>query len=651
MAQTAPPLPWWHRLGHHFSGAAGSLGCQPMGERGGMRKQAPHAQRVRNPAGLAPLRSSRPLQSMRLCDLPDLSAPSSMCAPQALRAMPGSPSLPSQLPEHISLTEPLSVLPETSVVPAQAAASWEPLEAQAGETGGSSSSSSRGARLFLGAPRDSGSATARGRLGHSRESSLARTPPLSPPSLRHPLEIMAFNESTEASIELASLSGCNVIVRTQLDAAMMQRQRDLAEIVNTTKTVEINRLKERQVAWRRKHDALIRRKRMQAARFCAGKSGKSSHKSSRRKSSKDTSEEDVAHLAKSPSALSERRPNPGEKAVEEKVDSLGANPSSLTSLPELKILSRTNSKGSMSSGMSDVSNPDVQRTDQKTTMPLRKPSKSVSPRRGSCDGGTVRTRSKGAVSLRRASHDSTLYSTFYNTPKRQISDAASSVPSPSPDGKDERSTQDISFNMVVPLARKHNLRIDEVKKKWEQFHMFDSNGDIVLGPEEFQKVVRVLAGIPDDEHLPAHLFSAAFAACDTDKDGGINFEEFLLWSNGVQYCEEMMVPDPEERLIRRIAREHDMDIVAVERIKDLFDRFDINKCKAIEEQEFKDLVCELLRTSTQEFSEKRLKSYWSEVNPAGGTLAFKEFAVWWSQNFGMESLIVTHESLPPLRHS
>lgn len=206
----------------------------------------------------------------------------------------------------------------------------------------------------------------------------------------------------------------------------------------------------------------------------------------------------------------------------------------------------------------------------------------------------------------------------------------------SEDDKDEKTPQAISFNMIVPLARKHNLRIDDVKKKWEQFHMFDSNGDIVLCAEEFQKVVRVLTGIPDNEHLPTHLFSAAFAASDTDSDGSINFEEFLLWSNGVQYCEEMMVPDPEERLIRRIAREHGMDIVEVERIKGIFDRFDLDKSKAIEEQEFKDLVCELLRTSTQEFSENRLKRYWREVNPAGGTLAFKEFAVWWSSTFGMQ---------------
>jgi len=396
---------------------------------------------------------------------------------------------------------------------------------------------------------------------------------------------------------------------------------------------------------------------MQAVRFCAGKSGKTSRKSSHRKSSKDLSEENVAHHATSPSASSERRPNPGEKAGEEKVHNRGAIPSSLTL--NAKVLSRTTSRASSSSGMSDVSNPDVQRTDQKTTppgrpaalsflsspasslvsspaSPLRKPSLVVSPRRGSCDDGTVRTPSNGLVPGRRASHDSTLSTTFYNNRKIQASTTLSSLSLPTADEKDERSKQDISFDLIVPLARKHNLRVDEVKKKWEQFHMFDSDGDIVLSAEEFQKVVRVLAGIPDDEHLPAHLFSAAWSAGDTDRDGSINFEEFLLWSNGVQYSEEMMVPDPEERLMRRIARENDMDIVAVERIKAIFDRFDLDKSKAIEEQEFKDLVCELLRTSTQDFSENRLKRYWREVNPAGGTLAFKEFAIWWSQTFGMK---------------
>merc|ERR1719326_658844 len=75
-----------------------------------------------------------------------------------------------------------------------------------------------------------------------REASPSKSPP------RHPLEIMAFDELTEASIELAVLPTSNVIVRSQLDVAM-QRQRWLVESGNIKKRVTLDQLKERQVAW------------------------------------------------------------------------------------------------------------------------------------------------------------------------------------------------------------------------------------------------------------------------------------------------------------------------------------------------------------------------------------------------------------------
>lgn len=227
----------------------------------------------------------------------------------------------------------------------------------------------------------------------------------------------------------------------------------------------------------------------------------------------------------------------------------------------------------------------------------------------------------------------TLASTFYNNKKLQAITTA--VAQPVEEDR-EKTKEEVSFDLVVPLARKHNLRVDEVKKKWEQFHMFDSNGDIELSHQEFQHVVRVLCGIPDEEPIPSHLFSACWTASDLDGDGAINFEEFLLWSNGVQYTEEMMVPDPQERLMRRIAREYDMDVVAVERIKAIFDKFDPDT-KGVEEQGFKDLVCELLHTTVQDFSDNRLKRHWREVNPTGGLLSFKDFAVWWNVTFGMNA--------------
>jgi len=196
----------------------------------------------------------------------------------------------------------------------------------------------------------------------------------------------------------------------------------------------------------------------------------------------------------------------------------------------------------------------------------------------------------------------------------------------------KKDKDEFSFDNIMALAKKHNLRADEVKKRWEQFHKYDKDGDVVLSQQEFQKVVRSLIGLPDTEPIPDHLFNACWAAGDTDNDGNINFEEFLLWSTGVQYTEEMMVPDPEERMLRCVAREHGLELDEVERLKPRFDKFASDKA-GITEHEFHDLVCELLHTNTQDFSDLRMKRHWREVNPSGGKLRFADFAVWWNSTF------------------
>lgn len=190
----------------------------------------------------------------------------------------------------------------------------------------------------------------------------------------------------------------------------------------------------------------------------------------------------------------------------------------------------------------------------------------------------------------------------------------------------------LSFDVIVALARRHNLRIDEVKKKWEQFHMFDTNGDVTLSMQEFQRVVRALCGIPEPDPIPPHLVKECFKETDADQDGSISFEEFLLWVNGVQYCEEMMVPDPEERMLRRIARENGLDLADVERVKNPFFKYDTDK-QGITEDQFHDLICDLLKTNKEDFAGHRMKRHWREVNPSGKQLTFPDFAVWWNNTY------------------
>merc|ERR550537_1513175 len=98
----------------------------------------------------------------------------------------------------------------------------------------------------------------------------------------------------------------------------------------------------------------------------------------------------------------------------------------------------------------------------------------------------------------------------------------------------------------------------------------------------------------------------------------------------------MMVPDPEERMMRSIARDNGIDLIDVERVKDPFFKYDTDKT-GITEQQFSDLICDLLKTDSKDFPEHRMKRHWREVNPRGGKLSFRAFAVWWNLTYKQDT--------------
>jgi calmodulin len=64
-------------------------------------------------------------------------------------------------------------------------------------------------------------------------------------------------------------------------------------------------------------------------------------------------------------------------------------------------------------------------------------------------------------------------------------------------------------------------RVDEIEELFEQ-NDTDGNGDIDF--DEFAELMRDL-----DEDLPRPALEVGFRDIDTNKDGRINFGEFLAW--------------------------------------------------------------------------------------------------------------------------
>jgi len=571
MAQLVVAQPWWQRLGHHFSGAR-DMSSSPCYSSWTLASPSAPPQRPRHAAGLAPVKfpSSakvpRSPKSARRLLSGDIAAPAVPAAPPQWKVpMPLEPV--TELPPLLELEVPL---PET-------------------------------------APEFLSLTLGRSRSGWSREVSPSRSPP------RHPLEIMAFDEVMEANIELAALPGCNVIVRSQLDAAM-QKQRELSKSGSSKNIKTLDLLKDRQVAWRRKHDALVHRKKLQAARFRSG--GKTSSPQ------KKKCDEILEEANDSERVFSDDKSSLSDTTENEALSRIGSKP-----LVGGNTSPRADSLSSF--GGVDSDDEEVKRPQPPTT---QTPSLAQGQRASAASNSNSSSRRTSMALSRRGSGENLGQAS--GKPRRASTvklltsiRGRSPIPSEEPVAKKE---EVMPFESMMALARKHDLRVGEVKKKWEQFHLYDANGDISLSLQEFNCLVRGLCGIADDLPIPSHLVSKSWKEADGDGDGVISFEEFLAWSCGVQYCEEMMVPDPEERLVRKIARETGIDLVDVERVKAPFDKYDVEKI-GLEEKDFNLLICELLQSDLEDYGEKRMRGHWQQVcNRRGGKVDFAKFAVWWN---------------------
>jgi len=187
----------------------------------------------------------------------------------------------------------------------------------------------------------------------------------------------------------------------------------------------------------------------------------------------------------------------------------------------------------------------------------------------------------------------------------------------------------------VELANKHRFPVMEVKRKWEEFNEFDVTNKGHLTMEEFDQMVRHRCGIPEGHVLPDHLAFSEGLDMPLSKAECINFEEYLTWSMRTTFAEERLVPDPEERHLREIARTYGHTIIDVERIKVVFDGFDEDGSGCIDEQEFADLLAKLMNVSDlSDVPASLFQRYWSEVDDDGsGEVDFEEFLVWYYTKF------------------
>lgn len=187
----------------------------------------------------------------------------------------------------------------------------------------------------------------------------------------------------------------------------------------------------------------------------------------------------------------------------------------------------------------------------------------------------------------------------------------------------------------IRLSKKHRLAIEEVRWRLHEFHDLDKNGNELLSRDEFEEAIRRYLKMPAGMPLPPHLFDTHWLSVDFDSDDCVDFEEFLAWTVKTAYTEEVLVPNPEERNLRRIARANALCLYDVERIKTAFDEFDTNGNGSIDTEEFRSVLLKLLKVKNPgDISGQKLQRWWREIDVDGsGSITFEEFLLWYMKYF------------------
>merc|ERR1712070_568909 len=94
--------------------------------------------------------------------------------------------------------------------------------------------------------------------------------------------------------------------------------------------------------------------------------------------------------------------------------------------------------------------------------------------------------------------------------------------------------------------------------------------------------------------------------------------------------EEVLVPDMRERRIRQIARDQGLCLQDVERVLKVYDEGDANKTGLLDKDEFKTVLCALMKTEDITVSDRMIDRYWIEVDKNfNGAVEFEEFLQWY----------------------
>lgn len=177
-----------------------------------------------------------------------------------------------------------------------------------------------------------------------------------------------------------------------------------------------------------------------------------------------------------------------------------------------------------------------------------------------------------------------------------------------------------------------NIPVDELKAALALFDLYSV--DSMLSKVAFGKVLCRLTGVRMEDELPDGLANESWGVADEDFSGAIDFVEFARWYAAHGFSEEVLLTE-EQRIVRHVARNNGLALAEVERIKSHFDTFDTDGSGQIDAEEFRNLLCQLIRVPGHlELPASRVRQFWQETDIDGsGEVEFEEFLLFYRRYF------------------
>eukprot|EP00928_Gymnodinium_smaydae_P029772 TRINITY_DN2232_c0_g1_i1.p1 TRINITY_DN2232_c0_g1~~TRINITY_DN2232_c0_g1_i1.p1 ORF type:complete len:384 (-),score=87.04 TRINITY_DN2232_c0_g1_i1:101-1252(-) len=311
---------------------------------------------------------------------------------------------------------------------------------------------------------------------------------------------------------------------------------------------------------------------------------------------------------------------------------LGSSPD----LPERPPLAPGNRGKANAGGIRDIARRDGRRATSNTCVPIRRQnSKMMVPPLSGVSDASNRPPSRGLIAGGAAVLVSPSGSRGGSKEESQARQEAEEAKKREALELKKREAEEAKKIRVIAHEEKYSA--DFVKQAYDMFKKYGSFTQ-PLSRYGFTKILCLMEGANSEDDLPLGTLESAFQFADKDKNGDIDFSEFLAYFATRGFREEFAL-NQQEREARMLCREYDMNVCDVDRYKQLFAKFDADGSGYIDQFEFQQLIRSCARVDDHiEIPQQRFKQLWKVCDLDGsGEVDFREFLQFYKKYFDQGS--------------